>query len=43
MVAANGELNVLNTPSLQGYEAAVSADLLQVKGLQGKVYVGPNN
>ena len=43
VVAANGELKVLNTPSLQGYEATVSADLLQVKGLQGNVYVGPNN
>ena len=43
VVAANGELKVLNIPSLQGYEATVSADLLQVKGLQGNVYVGPHN
>ena len=43
VVAANGELKVLNTPSLLGYEAAVSPDLLQVKGLQGNVYMGPNN
>ncbi|WP_438870232.1 glycosyltransferase [Pseudomonas sp. L1(2025)] len=42
VVAAAGELKVLNQPSLLGYEVVISSDVLQVKGLQANVYVGPN-
>ncbi|SDZ38778.1 glycosyltransferase [Pseudomonas salomonii] len=44
VAAANGEVKVLTTkPILREYEAVVSPELLQVKGLQGNVYIGPNN
>ncbi|EIK73831.1 sugar-binding domain (DXD), glycosyltransferase family protein [Pseudomonas synxantha BG33R] len=43
VAAAAGEVKVLNKPSLLGYEAVIDPDLLQVKGMQNNVYVGPNN
>ncbi|QJI29362.1 sugar-binding protein [Pseudomonas sp. ADAK18] len=43
VAAAAGEVKVLDTPELLGYEVAISPDLLRVKGLQANVYVGPGN
>ncbi|QOQ77683.1 sugar-binding protein [Pseudomonas poae] len=43
-VVANADgLKVLNPPALRDYAVDLSPDLLQVKGLQANVYVGPGN
>lgn len=41
--AAGESVKVFDRTSLLEYEAIVSPDLLQVKGLQANIYVGPNN
>lgn len=43
VVANADELKVLNPSALQDYADNISPDLLQVKGLQANVYMGPGN